>query len=141
MSDQLTVIAAIKTDCTSLFTTIIENDVSEESILAPQLPCLVISQIDTVFVSKVDKQVQETYNVKLLIMLQDNTATVLTDLLAKQKAVISAFLAKYSAMRKACVTDGIELKDSSASNTVKQNRYGSAVVCILNLTCRVVNEY
>lgn len=141
MSDQLSVINAIKTDCTSLFTSIIEQDISEENVMATQLPCLVISQIDTTFAGKVDKQTNEAYAVKLLLMIPDNTTTVLTDLLAKQKSVISAFLAKYSALRKVCVTDGIELKDSSASNTVKQNRFGSAVVCILNLTCRVVNEY
>ena len=112
MSDQTDVIDAIKLDAAACgFAKVHEKDISEEGILSTELPALVISQIDTTFAGRNDKQTNEEYDVKLMIMLKDDTATPRDDLLVKQKLLITTMLTKGSNLRKVVVTDGIELKE------------------------------
>lgn len=140
MTKPAEIIQEIKNACTSLFTRISAKKVSEDDLSDTELPALIISELNTTFSKQLDLNAEETYEIKLLIMLDSGVDNPIQTLTAKQKEVITALLT-YKPLLTLVGMDGIVLKSSTASNSIEQYKKGSAIICILTIECNGVVAY
>lgn len=134
---QRLIIDKIVTACTGIFavTSILDKKVSEKIVTDAELPALCISELKTVYDQQQWKDMEENYEIKLIIIAVDDADPIqaLTDLQGK---VIKALLGVNR-------TDGIlfTLKESNVSNAVEQFSFGSGISCVLSVTCSQVVSY
>jgi len=138
------ILEQIKEACNPIFKKVTSRQVSEKDIADTELPALVITNINTAFDNQQRFEVVETYSIKLLILVEDRAADTIYDplqeLCNKQSAVIKA-LFNASQLQALISKEGMIIKDSNASNAIKQYSIGSAVGCILNINCTAVVSY
>lgn len=134
-TEQRIVIDQIVAACTSLFTTILDKKVSEKLLTDSALPALCISEVKTIYDKQQFRDLEENYEIKLLIVIADDEDPInaATDMQGK---VIKALLALPQ-------TGGLlfTIKDSTASNVVEQYSFGSGISCMLSVTCSKVVSY
>lgn len=132
---QRIIIDSIVTACTSLFTTILHEKVSEKLLTDSAVPALCISELKTIFSDSNYKDFLESYEIKLIIILNeaDDPIQALTE---KQNEVIKALVAIPTSGSFKFVP-----KESSVSNAIDQYQFGSAISCVLSVTCSQVVSY
>lgn len=140
MTNRAKIILEIKNACNSLFTRVSEKRVSEADINDTQLPALIISNLETTFSNQLDKAVFENYDIRLMILLADDIDNPLSALTEKEGEIIKSLFI-WQPLLDLLNKDGIILKTSSASNSVKEHTKGSAIWSILSFSCTSVQCY
>jgi hypothetical protein len=143
MTNQAKVLLEIKNACNPLFSRISEREVSEIDMNDTQLPALIIIKLETVYGKQLDRAAEETYDIKMMILLENKTSEdfcPLSELSEMTKKIIKALLA-WQPFSILLNRDGIVLKTSSESNAIKEYVKGNAIWSMLNIICSSVQCY
>ena len=130
--------------------TVKRDKIDQSLVESTRLPMVLVSSVRTDFKNSGTKELLETYNISLLLLIDkanknddvDTGIMPLDALVEAQDEILKVLMTQFVFNKSSCIVKGsFEVKTSSISNATKQHNFGSAISCMVDFTVQAVADY